>query len=389
MEYLIAILVAPVVLVTGFFVVEIAAGLRREPPGRGAEPSLIGRAVVVVPAHDEERIISETLARLAAEIQGVADLLVVADNCIDGTASAARERGVEVIERHDEAHKGKGFALAFAQQHLTQNPPAVVVVIDADCAIDKASLLALAAAAEWHKRPCQAVNLLRPQTGTSAFVAISTFAFMLKNLVRQRGLQRLAGSVHLTGTGMALPWNLFDHRSLANSSIVEDVKLGLELTKAGKGPMLVPAATVWSDPSTYSGTLAQRKRWEGGYIALALRTAPKSLGAALLRADLPAFCRALDLCVPPIALLVVMNLLVLGIALGLALATSGGWGSVLLQSAVLAAAGIAVLIAWWREGRRFVSLGTLAMIPFYILWKLPLYLGLRLKGQREWLRTGR
>ena len=389
MEYLIAILVVPVVLVTGFFVVEIAVGIRRAPPGRGVAPSLLGRAVVVVPAHDEERIISDTLIRLAAETQGVAEILLVADNCSDGTASVARERGVEVIERHDEVHKGKGFALAFAQQHLSHDPPAVVVVIDADCAIDSASLLSLAAAAERHKRPCQAVNLLRPETGASAFVAISSFAFMLKNLVRQRGLQRLAGSVHLTGTGMAFPWDLFEHRRLANSSIVEDVKLGIELTSAGKGPMLVPAATVWSDASTSSGTLAQRKRWEGGYIALALRTAPKALGAGMFRGDLRAICRALDLCVPPIALLVVINLIVLGISIGLALAASGGWEPILLQSAVLAAAGIAVLAAWWREGRRFVSLGTLAMIPFYILWKLPLYLGLRLKGQGEWLRTGR
>ena len=389
MEYLIAILVAPVVLVTGFFVVEIAAGIRRQPPGRGAASSLQGRAVVVVPAHDEERIIGETLARLMAETQGVAELLVVADNCSDGTASVARERGVEVIERHDETHRGKGFALAFAQKRLSRDPPAVVIVIDADCIIDKASLLTLAAAAERHGRPCQAVNLLRPKSAASAFVAISSFAFMLKNLVRQRGLQRLAGSVHLTGTGMAFPWDLFEHRRLANSSIVEDVKLGLELTKAGKGPMLVPDAIVWSDPSSSSGTLAQRKRWEGGYIALALGTAPRSLRDALLQGDLRATCRALDLCVPPIALLVVMNLIVLGVATGLALAASGGWGAIILQSAVLAAAGIAVLVAWWREGRSFVSFRTLAMIPFYIVWKLPLYLGLRLKGQRDWLRTGR
>ena len=389
MEYLIALLVAPVVLVTGFFVVEIAAGLRRKPTPGGVAPSLLGRAVVVVPAHDEECIISETLARLVTESRGVADLLVVADNCRDGTARVARDCGVEVIERHDESHRGKGFALAFAQKHLSQDPPAVVVVIDADCAIDKASLLTLAAAAERHARPGQAVNLLRPGIGASAFVAISSFAFMLKNLVRQRGLQRLAGSVHLTGTGMALPWDLFQHRRLANSSIVEDVKLGLELTNAGKGPMLVPGATVWSDPSTSAGTLAQRKRWEGGYIALALETAPRALWTALLQGSLRAAYRALDLCVPPIALLVMLNLAVLGVAIGLTLATSAGWGPIMVQLAVLAAAGIAVLVAWWREGRDFVSFRTLALIPFYVAWKLPLYLGLRLKGQRDWQRTGR
>jgi len=388
-EYLIALLVAPVVLVTGFFVLEIAAGLRREPAAGGVAASLFGRAVVVVPAHNEESIIGETLASLVTESQGAVELLVVSDNCSDGTARVARDCGVEVIERRDEAHKGKGFALAFAQKHLSRNPPAVVVVIDADCAIDKESLLTLASAAERLGRPCQAVNLLRPTAGASALVSISSFAFMLKNLVRQRGLQRLAGSVHLTGTGMALPWDLFQHRHLANSSVVEDVKLGIELTNFGKGPMLVPGATVWSDPSTSYGTLAQRKRWEGGYIALALETAPRALWAAIMQGNLRAACRALDLCVPPIALLVMLNLVVLGVAIGLKLATSAGWGLIMVQLAVLAAAGIAVLVAWWREGRDFVSFRTLALIPFYVAWKLPLYLGLRLKGQRDWLRTGR
>ena len=48
-------------------------------------------------------------------------------------------------------------------------------------------------------------------------VQLSSFAFLVKNLVRQRGLQRIAGKVHLTGTGMALPWRLFDQADLARA----------------------------------------------------------------------------------------------------------------------------------------------------------------------------
>jgi hypothetical protein len=57
---------------------------------------------------------------------------------------------------------------------------------------------------------------------------------------------------------------------------------------------------------------------------------------------------------------------------------------------LLGAAGAAVLIAWAREGRRFVSLPVLARVPLYVLWKVPLYLGLARRGTpKEWLRTGR
>lgn len=393
MVYLIALLVAPILFLTSFFVLEILVGLGRNVGvlGRGVRGSageLRGRNVIVVPAHDEENIIGRSIARLKVEAEGVAEILIVADNCSDGTGRAARDGGVEVIERHDEARRGKGFALAFAQTHLAKNPPAVVIVLDADCFIDKASLELLTATAQKYDRPCQAVNLLRPSRGTP-LVAMSTFAFMLKNLVRQRGLQRLAGSVHLTGTGMALPWELFDHDRLATSSIVEDVKLGIELTNAGKGPVLVAGATVWSDSSSSTGTLIQRKRWEGGTIALALEVAPKFLRRALARRDPRALCRALDLCVPPVALLALLNLAVLGTAAIFTIATSAPWWPVLLQSAALAAAGIAVLIAWWREGRDFISFGQLACLPFYIFWKLPLYLGMRRQGSSVWLRPGR
>jgi hypothetical protein len=43
-----------------------------------------------------------------------------------------------------------------------------------------------------------------------------------------------------------------------------------------------------------------------------------------------------------------------------------------------------------REGRRFASAGTLLRLPFYMLWKLPMYVGLARKGApKDWLRTGR
>ena len=388
MVYLIAALIAPVLVLTSFFVLEILAGLRRSGRDAGAADEPAGRAVVVVPAHDEEAVIGETFARLSKEAEGIAEILVVADNCADWTARAARERGATVVERHDSSRKGKGFALAFAQTHLASDPPAIVVVLDADCTIDAESLRRLIANAARRGRPGQAVNLLRPHR-TTPLVAMSNFAFMLKNLVRQRGLQRLAGSVHLTGTGMALPWALFDQERLATSSVVEDVKLGIELTKAGKGPVLVADATVWSDPSTSAGTLIQRQRWEGGFIGLALEVAPGLLRDAVASRDPRALCRALDLCVPPVALLVLLNLAVFAITATLTAATSAPWWPVGVQAGMLVAAGLAVLAAWWREGRGFVSFGQLALLPFYLVWKLPLYFGLRHRGSREWLRPGR
>ena len=382
MTAFVAILLAPFAILTTFFVVELLAGLPARSAGLGGERRGAS-AAIVIPAHDEEAVIAETLGRLMEGVTERMRILVVADNCTDSTAERARTADAEVVERNDPDLRGKGHALAFAVEQLSADPPDVLVVLDADCTIDGNSLDVLVGSVAGSGRPSQAVNLLKPDRGASPLVQLSTFAFMLKNLVRQRGLQRLAGRVHLTGTGMAMPFGLFRASSHVRSSIVEDLALGLELAEQGRPPQLVTDAFVWSGSSTEQGTLIQRRRWEGGFLATALRYGPKSL----LSGDVLA---GLDLLVPPLALFAALNAVVLTLAVALTLVFGAAWWPVALQSLLLLAAGLCVFAAWLREGRPFVSLAVLARIPVYVLWKLPLYLGLARRGAPgEWLRTGR
>lgn len=383
---MIALILAPLVIVTGFFALEVLAGLI---PLRHLESSPgEASAVIAVPAHDEEQVIGQTVAEICKAAPALR-LLVVADNCADRTAEVARSAGAEVIVRDEPERRGKGFALAAARDHLRNNPPDVVIVIDADCQIDGASLDALVAAAAGSARPCQSVNLLRPDLKAPPLVQLSTFAFMIKNLVRQRGLQRLGGRAHLTGTGMALPWTIFGTANLGDSNIVEDLALGLELAERATPPMLVESATIWSPAASAGGTLVQRRRWEGGYLATALKVAPAAFARSLVRADVRGLCAALDLSVPPLALLAMLNAAALALALAAFLLGAAAWSAIVLFIVGLLAAA-AVVLAWWREGRRFASGATLLRLPLYVLWKLPLYAGMLLKGApKEWLRSGR
>jgi hypothetical protein len=66
-------------------------------------------AVVVVPAHDEEDRVAVTVAA-AAQIPGVAAVVVCDDGSGDGTAGAALEAGARVV-RHDR-RRGKAAAMA-------------------------------------------------------------------------------------------------------------------------------------------------------------------------------------------------------------------------------------------------------------------------------------
>ena len=384
--------VVPVILST-CFAIEIFAGLRPLPERSFGEPagaaSAVAVAVIVVPAHDEEASIAATLAVLLAEADGIAELLVVADNCTDRTAYIAREAGAKTIIRDDPRARGKGYALAYARSELTKNVPTVVLVVDADCRTDRSSIAALIAAAVNEGRPAQAVNLLRPDLDAPPFVQVSNFAFMLRNLVRQRGLQRLAKRVHLTGTGMALPWSLFAGANLGGASIVEDLDLGVSLAARGHPAMLVEDANVWSPAASGRETLQQRERWEGGFLKHALPAGVRGIARSLVRLDGRGLIGALDLCIPPLALLGMLD--VFAVLIFGAVAIGGGTTRPLLTMLTVSAiVGIAVTLAWRKEGRRFVTLAALGSTPLYAARKLPMYTRMLFRGvPRHWVRTDR
>ena len=386
---ILALFVAPLTILTLCFAAEVLAGLR--PLARGGD-ARAGRfaAVVIVPAHDEEAVLPRSLRQLADAARGRAAVLVVADNCSDRTAALASGLGAEVIERFDAARRGKGFALDFARQHLRHNPPDVVLIVDADCLIDGDSLTRLIQACGTSGRPCQATNLQQPAPDASPPVQLSTFAFYIKNVVRLRGLERLAGRAHLLGTGMAIPWAAFANAELATSSIVEDLKLGQDLARHGCPPMLVEDAKVSSGAETDQNTLSQRRRWEGGFLQNALNVGPSMLRAGLMRGDLRGVWAALDTMVPPFALLLLLDGLAFVVAAVLAWLTgAGSWPGILLAAATLIAL-IALGLAWATGGSRFVTLGSLARAPLYVLWKLPMYLSFARQGTpKDWQRTGR
>ena len=125
-------------------------------------------------------------------------------------------------------------------------------------------------------------------------------------------------------------------------------------------------------------------------LALAREMVPPMLWRAVRTFSGSAFISALDLLIPPLALLV-------GLYVGLIVLVSGlhllGWINATPLRALLAvtsAIGLAVLGAWFAKGRKFITASTLAKIPGYVLWKLPIYVTLLSSGApRKWERTER
>ncbi|MDP2231988.1 glycosyltransferase family 2 protein, partial [Methylotenera sp.] len=100
---------------------------------------------VIIPAHNEQVLIQSTITSVLSQLNQDDRLIVVADNCTDATASIARAAGAEVVERFNLQERGKGYALDFGVRHCAQNPPEVVIIVDADCQVGAKSLYRLAA----------------------------------------------------------------------------------------------------------------------------------------------------------------------------------------------------------------------------------------------------
>jgi len=344
---------------------------------------------ILIAAHNEEFGIEATLNTILPQVNFKHQVIVIADNCTDATASIARQLGTTVLERQDLNHQGKGYALDYGLSFLAQNPPDVVVMIDADCHIESGSIAKIAQQAMVKQRPIQSMYLMETPQNPTPKDSISAFAFLVKNWVRPQGLARLGFPCLLTGTGMAFPWSVICQVSLASSNLVEDMQLGIDLALSGASPLFCEdAKTLGILPIQETAAKTQRTRWEHGHLNTLLTQVPPLIVASIRQQRLDLLAIALDLCVPPLALLVLLWTAALMASVGMAI-----FNISVFPFYCLAFEGIllliAILLTWFKFGRSILSLKTLLSIPFYILWKLPMYFNFLKKPQQEWVRTQR
>lgn len=346
------------------------------------------RVAVVVPAHDEEAVIGSTVRHLFGRLRSSDRILVVADNCSDATAEAARKAGADVAERFDSVRRGKGFALAHAFEVLAENPPDVVFILDADCRTAPGTVRNITDLAHATGRPVQSLNLCAADCG--GLQAIAELSLRFKNLVRPLGLARLGLPCHLMGTGMALPWRVIERLPPLGEDLAEDMRLGVDLALAGTPPLFCTAGRIESGlPSDTAGFVSQRTRWEQGHLRTLLTHAPRLIAAGVRRRRIETLALGLDLLVPPLTLFLFLWFGLLAFA-----ATAWALGGPAGPAALLLAGGGmffgSLALGWFVFCRRRVPLLALAAVPGFVLRKVPIYLRfLTGRGQKSWVRTPR
>jgi cellulose synthase/poly-beta-1,6-N-acetylglucosamine synthase-like glycosyltransferase len=387
-DIVLTLMAAGLLLPVLFFLLQILAAVFLVKPSQqpsSDQPITRPRIAVLMPAHNESLVITETIRSIMPQLAESDQLIVVADNCNDETAVIAKKFGTTVLERNHETERGKGYALDFGMQFLKNNPPQIVIVIDADCIVAAGSIEKLTLACQANQRPVQALYLMQSQPNPSLKERIAQFAWVVKNKVRPLGLNALGMPCQLMGTGMAFLWNDIIQSNLASGHIVEDMKLGVDLTRSRKAPLFLPGALVTSVfPPTTTATNSQRTRWEHGHLSVIVNEVPSLFFEAIKTKNGAMLALACDLLILPLAALSLLSTACLLLSFLLS-----SQPALVLASIILLALVSAILLAWHGFGRDTISFKQLCYAPIYAVIKIPLYLKFFINRQVEWVRSKR
>lgn len=364
-------------------------------PGRPTTDSLQSnlhpRTTVLIPAHNEQGIIGGIIGDVVSQINEGDRVIVIADNCDDDTAQVSRGLGAEVIERTNLDCRGKSYALQFALTQLAeeQEQPEVIIVVDADCRISSQAISALSSKAGELNRPVQGSYIFGGLKGSDSSNLASSFTLWFKNHIRPLGSLRAGMPCQLTGSGMAFPWEAIRKVNVANQSLAEDTTLGLELAYAGYAPTFCPDAKIDGHVPKAWGTLVQqRRRWEQGYLESIFSNAPKMALRSITSLRPSLMWVAIDLCIPPLALLGMAWAIVFAAASALAFFNGSALPLMLLFGGAVCV-GASLILGWFVHCRERVPLQAILAMPWFLLRKVGIYLSLLLEREKVWLKTER
>ncbi|XQF93625.1 glycosyltransferase family 2 protein [Pseudoalteromonas espejiana] len=214
---------------------------------------------IIIPAHNEEIIIKDTLVKLKSEINSLSKVVVVADNCTDTTASIAKTLGAAVVIRNNSKLLGKGYAIQAGVDYLKTLSPTVVIVFDADCEFTRGSFHKLAKRCIDENAVIQSAYIMKSPENADIKIKVAEFAWFVKNVIRPKGLAVFNINCQLQGSGMAFPASVLEKISFSSGSIVEDLELGLKLNAMNEAITFDNSSTVISYfPTSTAGTDSQR-----------------------------------------------------------------------------------------------------------------------------------
>lgn len=350
------------------------------------------RFVVIVPAHNEELLIANTVSSIMSSNypQDRFELVVIADNCSDNTARIARENGATCFERTNLEQRGKPYALNWILKQIDLSKYDALVIIDADTRIHADFLRHMDAHLNAGQVALQGYfGVMNPDQNW--LTRLSLLPGTLKFRLHFPGKEALGLSCILAGNGMCFDMSLIRKYGWNAFSLTENWEYWVQLTLDNVRVGSAPDAVIYSQVarSLQSGS-SQRQRWMKGRIHTLLAYGKELVSRGLREPSASKLDAWIELARPSHAMLMLWSVLFIGVAAVFA-AFSPAFDVAVWIGALL----IGLQLAYFLLGfvitrpplRTWIAL---AMIPWYLFWKLLISVqGIRTLRDRAWIRTNR
>lgn len=235
------------------------------------EPSKLHRFAVVISARNEEHVIGELLDSLKKQNypKELLDLYVVADNCTDDTAGAARKVGAFVYERMDQIHKGKGYAMDYLFRRLKEEGKNVYdgyFVFDADNLVDPNFVREMNRTFD---RGYDAVTCYRNSKNFGDNWISAGYSIWFLREARFLNFPRtlLGTNCHVSGTGFLVSSKVIEENGgWPFHLLTEDIQFSVDCAIQGRKIGYCDTAVIYDEqPVTFRQSWDQRLRWSKGF----------------------------------------------------------------------------------------------------------------------------
>lgn len=244
----------------------------------------INRIAVVIPAHNEEDVIYDTVKLLERQKypRDMFDVYVIADNCTDKTIELATKAGAKVYIHNDDdpKHHIVGYALKYGFEQLLKEGIEYdyIIRLDADNHVNDEffSLMndAYNSGAKIARPYESALNMTQ-----SGFTKACGLYYIFDSRCSSRCRERLHLDAHVNGPGSLTAFETIKRIGGYDTvTMCEDTEFNFKRMFEKYRCHFVEDAVVYEDlPSTFKDTLARNKRLGAGNTRLLIRYTPKLL----------------------------------------------------------------------------------------------------------------
>jgi cellulose synthase/poly-beta-1,6-N-acetylglucosamine synthase-like glycosyltransferase len=264
----------------------------------------VKKFAIMIAAHNEEMVIGNIVRNMLSldYPKELYDIIVIADNCTDGTAEIARMNGAEVFERFDKVKRGKGFALewAFAKLFKMDRGYDAVSVFDAD------NLVSANFLKEMNMHLCRGHKVIQgyldSKNPNDTIISGSySITYWINNRLFQLARYYAGLSCAIGGTGFVVAADVLKDIGWGATCLTEDLEFTMKLALKGMKVHWSHEVAVYDEkPLTMQQSWKQRKRWMQGQSDCMIRYFPALISKAIKDKSLVVFDCAMYLIQPMI-----------------------------------------------------------------------------------------